>query len=79
MTFAFVTRYVNNNLLKKIAIRIKELRELRRITQADFFEDTGINIGRIERGINDLTISNMHRICEYFEISLEDFFKEIKD
>lgn len=72
-------KYVNRNLLKKIAIRLKELRANKGITQAGFFEDTGINIGRIERGTNDLSISNLHRICKYFEISLEDFFKGITE
>jgi len=73
-----LSQYVNKTLLKQIAIRVKELRAIRSLTQQAFFEDTGINIGRIERGVNDVSISNLHRICEYFEISLEDFFKGIK-
>lgn len=72
-----VAKYVNSILLKKIALRIKELRATKQVSQADFFEDTGINIGRIERGINDLSVSNLHRICDYFDVSLEEFFKEI--
>jgi len=68
---------INKNLLKKIAIRIKDLRAARAITQADFYEDTGINIGRIERGINDLSVSSLYRICTYFEITLSEFFEGI--
>lgn len=70
-------RYVNKKLLKGISMRIKELRSDKKITQSAFYEDTGINIGRIERGVNDVSISNLHRICEYFELSLEEFFKNI--
>lgn len=73
-----MTRYVNKILLKKIAIRLKELRKSHSITQSELYEDTGVNIGRIERGINDLSVSSLSKLCEYFEISIEDFFKKIK-
>jgi transcriptional regulator with XRE-family HTH domain len=36
------------------------------------------NIGRVERGINDISVSTLIRICEYFEIMPEDFFKRCR-
>lgn len=69
--------YVDKTLLKKIAIRLKELRKQKNITQRELYEDTGINIGRIERGINDLSVSSLSKLCSYFEISIGDFFTKI--
>lgn len=66
----------NKKLLKNTALRIKELRALKGVTQEDFYNDTGINISRIERAINDISISTLERICEYFEIQLKDFFRK---
>lgn len=68
----------NKILLKKIALQLKELRESKKLTQAAFFEDTAIHIARIETGKNNISISTLHAICEYFEISLSDFFLSIK-
>jgi len=67
----------NKKLLTNISSRIKELRNKKGITQEDFYNDTGINIGRIERAVNDLSVSTLERICVYFDISLKDFFKGI--
>lgn len=67
---------VDIELLNKIALRIKTLREEKNITQEIFYNDTGINIGRIERSKRNLSVSSLKRICEYLEITLEDFFSE---
>lgn len=68
----------NDKLLKKVAERIKELRAERDITQEVFYNDTGINIGRIERAKRDIGITTIENICNYFDISIQDFFKNIK-
>jgi transcriptional regulator with XRE-family HTH domain len=65
----------NQALLKKIASRIKSLREKKAITQEQFYYDTGIHLGRIETGTMNITISTLNAVCEYFDVSLEDFFK----
>ena len=65
----------NSALLKKIGARIKQLRDERNITQEIFFNDTGINIGRVERTERDISMSTLGNICRYFDISLKDFFK----
>lgn len=75
-------RYMNEQakneiLLKKISLRIKELRETKGISQENFFNNTGIHIARIELAKLNISITTLSRICEYFELSLEDFFKGI--
>jgi len=64
----------NEILLRKIALQIKELRKEKNLTQAAIFEDTSIHIARIETGKNNISVSTLQAICEYFEISLSDFF-----
>jgi transcriptional regulator with XRE-family HTH domain len=65
----------NQVLLKKIASRIKVLREKKEVTQEQFYYDTGIHLGRIETGNMNVTVSTLDVICQYFDLSLEEFFK----
>lgn len=67
----------NQALLRKIALRIKLLREKKEITQEQFYNDTGIHLGRVETGAMNISVSTLDAICQYFNISLEDFFKGI--
>ena len=62
-------------LLKEIARRVKKLREMHGISQADFATD--INIGRIGLAKFNITVSTLKAICDYFEISVSDFLKDI--
>ncbi len=68
----------NERLLKKIALRIKELRNERKITQEVFYNDTGINIGRIERAKRDFSMTTLSAICKYLKVSQSDFFNGIE-
>ena len=68
---------INRDLLLKIAQRIKQLREERHISQEMFYIDTDIHIARIETGKLNITVGTLQAICEYFEISLSDFFRTI--
>ena len=67
----------NRDLLLKIAQRIKQLREEKNISQEMFYIDTDIHIARIETGKLNITVSTLQAICEYFEVSLFDFFSAI--
>lgn len=64
-------------LLKEIARRIRELRNKKDMSQIDFLIATDINISRIELAENNITISTLKAICDYFNISLSDFLKDI--
>ncbi len=60
--------------LKKIALCVKILRDEYNVTLSEFYIDTGIHLARIEQGKTNITISTLQKICEYFNITLADFF-----
>lgn len=68
----------NEKFLKRIALRVKQLRDEKDITQEVFYNDTGINIGRIERAKRDFSMSTLHSICKYFKVSITEFFEGIE-
>ncbi|MBL7926021.1 MAG: helix-turn-helix transcriptional regulator [Bacteroidia bacterium] len=67
----------NTVLLNAIAFRIKEIRESQNITQEVFYNDTGINVGRIEKAKRDISVTTLSKICEYLGITLPLFFKNL--
>lgn len=69
-------RKVNQALLNFIAQRIKTLRTEKGLTQEDFYNDTNIHIGRIELGKRDISVSTLSKICDYFNISINEFLKD---
>ncbi len=72
------TQRRNTELLIKIANGIKKLREEKKISQETFFIDTDIHIARIELGKVNITVSTLKDICDYFSISLTEFFESIE-
>ena len=70
-------QYQDEELLDALILTIKELRKFRGITLETFYFDTGIHIARIEQGKTNITISTLSKICNYFEISLVDFFAKV--
>ena len=68
----------NTELISKIVNRIKQLRNEKGVSQDTFYIDTDIHIARIETGKVNITVSTLQDICDYFGISLIDFFVEIK-
>ena len=67
----------NKELLLKIAKRIKQLREKKNISQDLFYIETDIHIARIETGKLNIRVTTLQDICDYFEISLSEFFKDM--
>jgi transcriptional regulator with XRE-family HTH domain len=65
----------NEIFLKKIVEKIKKLREQRGITQEKFYNDTNINIARIESTNANISISTFQAICKYLGVSASDFLK----
>lgn len=68
----------NQELINQIVLLIKQLREERGLTQEDVYNDTGIHIARIETTRVNISISTLHALSSYFEITLEVFFSRIK-
>jgi transcriptional regulator with XRE-family HTH domain len=67
----------DEKVLRQVADRIREIRKELKITQTTVFEDTSINIGNIESSPLNLTITSIVILCDYFEVSLEEFFRGI--
>jgi transcriptional regulator with XRE-family HTH domain len=72
-----VSQVRNEALLKKIGERVKSLRENAQLTQEEFYNDTGIHIGRIETATSNISVSTLDAICKYFKIGLDQFFKSL--
>ncbi|WP_299896727.1 helix-turn-helix transcriptional regulator [uncultured Aquimarina sp.] len=53
------------------------MRHEKGLTQEDVYNDTGIHISRIERSKVNITVSTLSALCDYFGITLSDFFNEI--
>ncbi|WP_288844677.1 helix-turn-helix transcriptional regulator [uncultured Alistipes sp.] len=66
----------NKILLQAIAVRLRSLRKERNLSQIDVYIDTDIHIGRIERGQTNISVTTLSDICDYYQISLHEFFKE---
>lgn len=67
----------NKEVLLELANRIKTLRNERKLTQSVCYEETGINFGRIERGIRDISFTTLLKICRYFKVPINEFLKDI--
>lgn len=71
-------QYQDIELLNKVILRIKELRKSKNVTLEHFYFDTGIHLARIEQGKTNITVSTLSKICNYFEITLNDFFVDFE-
>jgi len=63
-------------LLVDLARRIKGLRKERNLTQEDCYNDTGIHFARIEQGKRDVSYTTLVKICDYFGITILEFFEQ---
>jgi transcriptional regulator with XRE-family HTH domain len=68
----------NQDLLNKIVLKIKEIRASKGLSQEQVYNDTNINMGRLESEKVNISISTLNTLCTYFDISLSDFFKDIE-
>ena len=64
----------NIELLSATAKRLKGLRVEKQLSQETVFYDTSIHIARIETGKLNISISTLNAICEYYQVSLAEFF-----
>lgn len=67
----------DEELLNRIVARIKKLRKQRGVTLEEFYMETDINLSRIESSRSNISISTLSSICNYFGVTLSEFFKGI--
>ena len=65
-------------LLEAISRRLKQIRKEKGLSQRIVYIDTDIHIGKIESGKINVSISTIHRLCEYYGLTLEEFFRGIE-
>jgi len=64
------------NIKKKLGLRLKELRLAKGLNQEDL-EPLGFSYryyGKIERGLANVTLETLVRLCQIFEVGLSDLF-----
>lgn len=72
-----MAQFRDEKLLRKIAKRIKELREERGLSQETVYHESDVHIARIETAKFNVTVSTLSKLCDYFGITLSEFFKKI--
>lgn len=63
---------------KDIAQKLRDLRTERKLSQMRVTMDTGINVSRAESGKRALSAYSIAILCEYYNISLEEFFQGMR-
>ena len=71
-------RRTDEQAMMAVGKRLKQIRETKGVSQESVYIDTDYNIGRIEVGKTNISISTLSILCDYYEISLEEFFKGMK-
>lgn len=60
-------------ILLGLAMRLKELRRNKSLTQEDVYNDTGIHIARIEQGKRNISFTTLIKLSSYFGVTLDYF------
>lgn len=68
----------NEPVVRSVIARLRELQHERGQSQKEVFLDTDINIGRIESGHGNISISTLADLCAYYEIPLREFFDTLE-
>ena len=66
-------------LLKAIAAEIRRIRLSKGLSQETIYLDTEIHCARLEQGRLNVTVGTLKRLCDYFGLTLSEFFKEIEE
>lgn len=65
-------------LIKLVAETLKEIRNDKKLTQEEVYNDTNIHIGRIEAYQSNIRISTLNYLCKYYDTKIADFFNIIE-
>ena len=76
--FSLVLGLMKNELLKRLGVRIKELRRDKNWSQEDLAKETSFHrtyIGMVERGERNPSMININAFAEAFGISISELLK----
>lgn len=65
-------------IISRIVQRIKELRDKNNKSQREVYYNTNVSIGRIEQGNENIKITTLLTLCQYFNVTLSEFLKDIE-
>ncbi len=65
----------NDILLSAIGDKLVKIREAKGLSQQRVYIHTGLDMDMIERGEYNLTLSTLSDLCDYYNISLKEFFR----
>jgi transcriptional regulator with XRE-family HTH domain len=68
----------DTKLLQKIALVIKQLREDKKLSQEEVYNETNIHVGRIETSKANVSVSTLSALCKFFEIPLSEFHRKVE-
>lgn len=71
------TQIRNQNLLKQIGLRLKEIRVQHQLTQEQVYNEIDVHVGRIEIGKTNLTISTLDKILDFYQMDFVEFFSGV--
>ncbi|MCK9311913.1 MAG: helix-turn-helix transcriptional regulator [Bacteroidales bacterium] len=69
------------NIKSKIGLRIKELREINKISQKDLSYSSDLDrsyIASVENGQRNISIVNIEKIAQALNVTIKDFFSDDK-
>lgn len=69
----------NDILLAIIGEKLVKLREARGLSQQKVYIHTGIDMDMIECGEYNLTLTTLSDLCDYYNISIKEFFKGVEN
>ncbi len=72
---AIAKHYIDQELVRKAGQRLRQIRESRQLLQDIVDMDIDVNCSRIERGRSNITISTLSKLCTYYGIGLDEFFR----
>lgn len=68
----------NEKLIKAVGLRLRQLREMRELSQEKVLFQTDIHLSRIENGHKNITFGTLVELCSAYGITLRDFFDELE-
>jgi len=63
---------------KKVSLAIRHFRNEKGVNQDKAYIQTGTHFARLEQGKVDPRISTIYKICDYFEITISEFFEKVE-
>ena len=68
----------NEKLIKAVGLRLRQLREVRDLSQEKVLFQTDIHLSRIENGHKNITFGTLVELCNAYGITMRDFFDELE-